>query len=624
MQKFLRAEVARPEPLAGDPRHVRELAPSPRLTFVRRALCHPRAAALTITLTLALTGVGVRLGFTGDDYIHALMLRDDPQLEGLTPRSLDLFVFARGSSDETRGLMNEGVFPWWTDPYVVIAFFRPLSAATHWLDHHLWPEQPWMMHVHSMLWFALLLGVLSRVLRRLSPQPALAALALLLYALDDARAPTVGWLSNRNALVAAVPPLLALLSHHRYRADGHAPSRLLAPLWLLLGLLAGEAALPMSAYLLAYALCLERTPWRARALSLLPYAGVILVWRVAYRALGYGVHGSGLYLDPVGDPLGFLRGLGVRLPMLLMSQLALPFSETWEVLPVLAPSLRGPLLAWSVLAVGAIGMLAAPLLRRDRVARFWALGMLLATIPACAAVANDRLLTATGIGGAALLAHLIWGIYEGAHPSARLLAVRLAGGSLALLHLVLAPLLLPARTLGVNSLETLMVHADASIPSTPDIRDKTVVVLNPPVDPFADYFAPYRAARGIPRPKYFRWLATGVSDIAIERVDARTLKLRPEHGYWANSSQWMLRNPREPSHVGETVQLADSTFVVTALTADGRPAEVEVRFAEPLESPRFLWRQWGTHEYVPFTPPAIGRTATVPAIDMAKALFGPG
>ena len=53
---------------------------------------------------------------------------------------------------------------------------------------------------------------------------------------------------------------------------------------------------------------------------------------------------------------------------------------------------------------------------------------------------------------------------------------------------------------------------------------------------------------------------------------------------------------------GEQVALADATFTVTELTADARPAEVEVRFVEPLESPKLHWLQWGRQEYVPFTP----------------------
>jgi hypothetical protein len=86
----------------------------------------------------------------------------------------------------------------------------------------------------------------------------------------------------------------------------------------------------------------------------------------------------------------------------------------------------------------------------------------------------------------------------------------------------------------------------------------------------------------------------------------------------------MLRDRSQPSRVGDTVELADSTFVVKSVTNDQRPLDVQVRFAEPLESPHYQWLQWGRHEYVSFHVPAVGESVTIPAIDMRSALLGLG
>ena len=61
-------------------------------------------------------------------------------------------------------------------------------------------------------------------------------------------------------------------------------------------------------------------------------------------------------------------------------------------------------------AVACVAMLAAalaPLLRRDREARFWTLGMVLALLPISATFPANRLLFFVGLGAMALLARLL-------------------------------------------------------------------------------------------------------------------------------------------------------------------------------------------------------------------------
>ncbi len=589
--------------------------------FFARMLGSRRAPAAIVAIGVLLTSSALTLDFTGDDHLHTLMLRGAHELAGVSHRTLNLFVFASGKPEETRALMDEGVYPWWTDRQIVLAFFRPLSGLTHWIDHQLWADQALPMHLHSLLWYALLLVVLARVQRRFAPAPWIGNLALLLYAVDDARATPVGWLSNRNALIAGIPPLLALLAHDRARKRGDRWSALVATLWFAIGLFSGEASVPMAAYLVAYAICLDPDARARRLRSLAPYAGLFLIVRAVAAGMGFGARGSGLYLDPENDPWGFVLGVVTRFPVLLLGQFSLPWSDFWDVLPTVSDGhAQRDMLLWASIVIAGMSALIAPLWRRDPLVRFWTVGVLLATLPVCAAVPNDRLLVAPGVGGAALLARLFAALADGSYPRPNL-AVRSSVRALVGVHLVFSPLILPLRTRWVDGMETIMTRADHSIPSDASVTEHEVVVLNPPVDPLADYFAPARAARGIPRPKYFRWLATGVSELYVERSDAYTLKVRPQRGFLSDASQWMCRNPRKASYVGETIALADATFVVTALTSDRRPAEVDVRFHEPLESPHLLWFEWGVHGYVPFRLPAIGESRVIPRVDMKHALF---
>lgn len=593
------------------------------LAFVRAFFAARRATWIIVGVALLLTSSALTLGFTGDDYFHKQMQEEHPGIEGLHRAELNLFTFASGDPHELKGLMNEGICPWWVSPNLRFVFFRPLSSLTHRLDHALWPSHPLPMHVHSMLWFALLLLVVGAVLRRFSGSPWLAGFALFLFAVDDARAAPVGWISNRNALIATLFALLALCAHDRARKHGDRRAALYAPLWFALGLAGGEAAVQVGGYFVAYALFLDPAPKRARFLSLLPYGLVVVLWRIVYFLGEYGVRGSGLYLDPIGDPAGFWRAALVRLPILWLGQFGLPWSEFWDLFPVIAPSLQTAQLVLAVLVLAATVLLLRPLYRRDPLVRFWLLGTLLATLPACAAIPNDRLLTATGVGGSWLIARYLAEVAEHTYPNERWFT-RAAAAALIAVHALFSPLALPLRTKAIDGLEVLMRRADQSIPSDASIADRHVVLLNPPADPFPMYFAGFRQAQGIPRPRYLRWLAIGVSELRVQRVDAQTLRLRPTAGYLSNSSQWTLRDRRLKSHVGETIELADATFVVDSVTTDGRPLDVRVRFHERLESPRYLFMQWGRHEYVPFALPAIGDSVTLPAVDMRSALLGLG
>ena len=54
------------------------------------------------------------------------------------------------------------------------------------------------------------------------------------------------------------------------------------------------------------------------------------------------------------------------------------------------------------------------------------------------------------------------------------------------------------------------------------------------------------------------------------------------------------------------------TATVTAITADGRPAEAAFRFDVPLEDAALRWLWWHDGEFRPFTPPAVGQTMEIP------------
>jgi hypothetical protein len=252
--------------------------------------------------------------------------------------------------------------------------------------------------------------------------------------------------------------------------------------------------------------------------------------------------------------------------------------------------------------------------------------MLLSTLPVCGTFPADRLLVATSLGGAALLASLLHALFlepTSAPPVQASTAAfrRKLGVVLIAMNLGFAPLFLTVRARDIELTKQLLDYADRSISRASDIRHKTLLMVNPPLNALGLYFPVYREATGLPLPGAFRYLATAESDLQLTRLDAHSLALRPEGGFLASLSQRVFRSHDHKLPLGATVQLDGVRFEVTALTSDGRPAEVVVRFDKVLEDPALLWVQWGKHAYVPFTPPAIGASVRLPRVDALPLLF---
>jgi hypothetical protein len=576
-----------------------------------------RSPAFWIGSALLLASPSLFAGWVADDYLLLISLQERPRIAGLALRPLDLFRFASGDPGAARDLMEQGVFPWWADLHVRLAFFRPFSSLTHGLDGWLWPSSAFSMHAHSLVWFGALASMVALCFRALASSALVAGLALALFCLDDVHAPVVGWISNRNTIVALALALPALLHHHRWRRTGQRQSAWIAHGCLALGLGGAEAALMIVPYLGAYAVFLDDAPKASRLRSLLGYFAVVLVWRALYARGGYGAVGSGLYVDPSHDLGGFLTVAPSRFVVLLLGLFGLPWSDFWELYPLASPALQPALLAFAGLALAALGAVAWPVLRHRRSARFWLAGSLGAVIPVCTTFPHDRLLLGPSIGAAALLAEVIehtlsfdtWRISRWGVPV------------LMALHLLLAPFAFCYRAATVGHLDGLLRAADATLPRAAAVRERTLVLLNPPLDPFAAYLAPYRELHGVPRPHALYWLATGVSELRVTTIDEHTLSIRPREGYLKSSSQRLLRSP-SPSAWTTPLALREATFTVRGVTKDGRPEELVVRFNSRLSDPQLAFMRWKGPGYVPFELPEVGTSVLVPAVDLLSALRG--
>ena len=139
---------------------------NPRLARVASARGVVVLAAL---LALALTLPSLAGGLAQDDWLQRLAVRPDPRVPVDAAAPWDLFVFERGDLAGQRRRMDDGARPWWMVPGLRVAFLRPLSSLTHYLDYRLAPRLPALAHLHSLAWFALAVAAVARLYRRACP-----------------------------------------------------------------------------------------------------------------------------------------------------------------------------------------------------------------------------------------------------------------------------------------------------------------------------------------------------------------------------------------------------------------------------------------------------------------------
>ena len=610
--------------------------------WLERVLSKPSADRTVVWIALLLLVPSIDTGLAADDYIHELMARGEQTAAQGDGNGIELTAFARGPLDlfrfttgeQTLGLKQQGVLPWWDDPEAKLAFLRPVSSFTHYLDHVLWRHSPWLMHLHSLLWSAFALFVVLALYRTLAGPGLFTALAIALYALDDARGWFGSWIAARNAVIATALSTLALLIYVRARqklaGGGNDTRRSVAGEWLsalvlAIALLAGEGSIATLGYMLAYALTLDAAPLRSKLRSFAPHVLVLMAWRFGYGALGYGAQRSGLYFDPFGDPLGYVQAFFERAPILLFSQLGGTWSDAWSALFAF-PILHKVLVSTSVLVIALLGYVVWPLIKRDKLVRFGAIGGVLALLPATSAFSADRLLTWVAIGASLVLARLIqtyWQAPDSLRGTAlRALLVPPLMLWLVLDHAVGEPLFLPSRARGNLAMRNILDRAQAGVPGDDGIRDKQVIYVNPAAVPLAAYVPIERAAQDLPRAAFQTWLATADTELKITRTGPSTLLVQPRGGYMLSPPSRLLSGRMNTFAPGYSIDLGPVAFEVKTVTPDARPSIVEARFDHPLEDPIYVWRQWLDITFVPFTPPALGETVTLPAADWLRVTLG--
>jgi hypothetical protein len=354
---------------------------------------------------------------------------------------------------------------------------------------------------------------------------------------------------------------------------------------------------------------------------------VIVTWRVIYNALGYGAAASGFVIDPGREPLRYAQAVLERAPVLLSGQWG---PTPAEMLNLFSDYAQGRYLLITVAFSVLVLIILLPLLRNNRVALYWFVGMLLCIPPICATVPMNRNLLFVAIGAFGLTAQFIGGLFLKENWTLRSDYWRVPAWILCIAliftHVGVAGVA-RIRAPKTTSFAFDTFYSTIEIDQAVDLTDKTVVVVNAPY-PFLFLGMPVlRAYWNQPLPRRTRLLAPGFVPLEITRTGEKTLRVKaqtghllspdasrrdfkPNFAYFYYEFNSFFRPHDLPFEVGEKIDLSDMSAEVTEVDSNGQPMEVQFHFAVPLDDPSLYWLQWnwkgpGFGEYSTFKAPAV-------------------
>lgn len=573
-----------------------------------------------LVIGVALRAPSLWAGFGMDDFAQLAML--DGQYP--VPRGpWDLFSFSKGDPAEVQALMSKGSLAWWSHPMLKLCALRPLSSLLMALDVQVFGHHAVGHHVHTLLWWSAMLMAAALLLRRLLGG-RWAAVALLLYALDECHTYPIGWLANRNAIVSATFAFVALWAHVRHREDGWARGRWLAPLGLLLALGGGEYGLCIVPFFVLYELVAGPGSRGQRARALLPLLVIFGAYVALHRAMGFGSFASNVYVDPVREPLAWLDLAMVRVPILMGDMfLAIPTGKM-----TLSPGLIEIQAIAGVGAMLVVGALVPGVARRLGEVERRRLGwLLLASVlsigPVASSFVSARLLLIPTLGGHAVLAAIILDGWDRVRDRAlRGRVMSIVRGALAAVlgvaHVGLAPwwgleetLNIVGVNLGTQRAALVMQVDDAKVPQ----QRLVVLAASDPMTLLYPHLV--RWVEGHPLPRSWWVLSLAHRPHTITRVSKNALELEVVGGSMLTGAvELLFRRPEFPLRVGERITLDGLAIRIVKVDEAGRPVRVRFGFDVSVDDPSLVFLLATKRGLIRYPMGPVGATMPIPPPSM--------
>lgn len=545
-------------------------------------------------------------GLVGDDYLFQAILQDlGPLSQGTKPDIMHIYDFIPGGLSQST-LQSQGMLSWWADPELRISLFRPLTVLTFLLDQALFTENYVIQHLHSLLWYAFGVLVISFLYHLIIDQKSdnkkwfllsPPVLASLMFAFDDVHTMSAGWIANRHVLVSLVTGGLMVYCHWLWWQSQKSIFSILALTLLILGLGISEGSLGALAYVIAWELVFT-VSLKKKISHLIPYFLIVVLWRIVYNYLGYGIFGSGLYIDPINNPIEFMLSLIFRLPLLMVAQ--------WSGIsldPILLLNDNLQLIVGFISIFLTIGIIIYlwPLLKKSALARFWAFGSVLSAVPLCAAFPMDRLLVFTGVGAFGLLALQVY--YSGWIPNTEVFLSkwrRYVTAGFLIINLPFSILMMSAKSSFGLPLFGTIFNSGAQAQKKGEIH----FYLNGHEFPVLySSIIPYFENRNTP--EKVALLAPVTEECLLERTGSHRIVIICEDGWLDHPMNRLERSLELPFVVGETYRSSEFKAKILEITEDGDAKKVEFILDKPVGSAEYKWWFWGEKGLTKWEPISI-------------------
>ncbi len=531
-----------------------------------------------------------------DDFIQLGVLEFVSPIDWLGP--LDLYRFADGDPHHVQALKDAGALPWFAEPVLKLAFLRPLSSAAIALDHAAFGLHPTGYRLDVTLWMLALVYGLGKLYALVAGR--VAGLALVLFTVSGMHA-VFCWTATRHIVMAAAAGVLALHAHVRWREQDWEPGRVLSLVGFGVAFAAGEAALGLVAYLLAYEAFGARGRGRDRGRAALPVLALSVLYLGVYRVLDLGASPGSDYLDPLRDPTTYLAEAPARLLVVLGGMLS-GGNDLWVLRPDFRPRLVvGGGVAIALVALAIAGVWRSTAASERRALRWLGAGAVLAAVPFLGTPIGSRCMVIPWIGGAAIVGIVLvqWWTAVRVRPGFAPRTVGMLCWGLVAVHLILGPaerLVVPYFLRQAMFVRLQRAVGDTAVAGEA-VDGKTVIVLDAPDMLVGQYAFFFRQLYRLPMPAEWRVLSWAPCTHRFRRTAADTIELELIGG--------TVHAPHLSS--GAVVQVTGMRAAVLAAAADG-PTRIEFRFDRPLDDLDLVFLHWSGARFERVQPPAVGAT----------------
>jgi hypothetical protein len=606
-------------------------------TKVRPKLIYTAVVVMAIAVGVVLRWSALDAAFLSDDYAQYAMLKGAYPVE----RSpFDLYTFV-GGRHETKKLMDFGVVPWWGHPDLRLSMMRPLSSVMVVLDYSIFGKNVYGFHIHSMIWWMFLVACVAVLLRELLPT-YMAAIAIILFAIEEGHGMSIAWVANRSALIALSFGLLGLWAHIRWRRQGQKRAFVLSMTMFILALLAGEWAFPVFAYLLAFEILGVSDSKAKRVRAMLPVAVLGMVFIAVQRLLNYSPIASDIYVNPFSEPTIFLREFLLRTPSFFAEFVfgipvgwydSTPWRSDVLSLNIFSANVWRMLPSWKFWHC-LIGLFSAAVLyyairwglkyQSRRVSRelLWLLvGALVSLIPMVASFPSSRLVVPAFVGISACYAMIIQRCYRVLSAASLRDLIRSRTVQVAIVialgmayyqvwdAALVSRFDILQRNYHHNSIREWVLYSDID---DKRVANQDIFMING-VDHTSAVYSPYiRYFYGHPLPRSCRILSGAPNAHDITRTAPNELEILVLGGTFLNGGLAELyRADRFRYRLNDVIYLKGLTIRILALD-NGRPYRARFIFDKPLEDPSYLFLHSTKNGLRRFELPAVGATVRLP------------